>query len=670
MNPPRIIHVIFKTHLDIGYTDFARNVTANYINHFIPAALDLADEMRWRGTQDRFVWTTGSWLIDEFLRTAAPEARARMEAALRAGDIVWHGLPCTLHTELSDAELLRFALSISKDLDRRFGRETVAAKMTDVPGHTRALVPLLAEAGIRFLHIGVNGATPPPEVPPVFRWADAGGAEVMVMYHKGYGDLMLVDGLDEGIYFAHTNDNMGPQTPEQVSAIFAGLRARFPGAEVRASTMDDFARALESVRTSLPVLQSEIGDTWIHGDATDPTKVAQLRALMRLRREWLANGRIRREDELYKGFNRGMMLVTEHTWGLDEKVHLADYENYSAERFQAARSGAAFRKMEESWQEQRAYLTQAVDALADTGLQAEARTALAEVQPVRPNLEDGWERADPYLPYGNDRFLIGFNDLGALAYLEDRVERRTWAGPERTLGQLRYQTFSQGDYEAFYQRYIINKRETASWALDDFTKPGMDTAGAVSRTWLPKLDKLYAREREGELQFLLYLLFPSEAVERYGAPGVAWVEVVPPQERAELRMTLQWFDKAACRLPEALWFSFNPAAASRGWEIEKAGRWIDPLDVVRSGNRHLHGCGEGVRWRGKRGWIDIHNQDAALVAPGQRSLLDFNNYLPRLNEGMHFLLYDNLWGTNFPMWFEDDMKFRFSFEFGKISDRS
>jgi hypothetical protein len=29
---------------------------------------------------------------------------------------------------------------------------------------------------------------------------------------------------------------------------------------------------------------------------------------------------------------------------------------------------------------------------------------------------------------------------------------------------------------------------------------------------------------------------------------------------------------------------------------------------------------------------------------------------------MHFLLHDNVWGTNFPLWYEDDARFRFSIE--------
>src|SRR5262249_15134854 len=147
----------------------------------------------------------------------------------RRGDIVWHGLPLTTHSELMSPDLFRFGLSLSQELDARFGKKTIAAKMTDVPGHTRGIVPLLAEARIQFLHIGVNPASTPPAVPPVFVWRSPDGSEVMVMYQKGsYGDLQIVPGLDEAIAFAHTEDNKGPQTIEQVRETYAHLREEFP----------------------------------------------------------------------------------------------------------------------------------------------------------------------------------------------------------------------------------------------------------------------------------------------------------------------------------------------------------------------------------------------------------------------------------------------------------
>src|SRR5689334_23954294 len=46
----------------------------------------------------RYVWTTGSWLVYEYLEQATPEERTRMEKAVAAGDIAWHALPFTWQT--------------------------------------------------------------------------------------------------------------------------------------------------------------------------------------------------------------------------------------------------------------------------------------------------------------------------------------------------------------------------------------------------------------------------------------------------------------------------------------------------------------------------------------------------------------------------------------------
>ena len=56
----RKVHVIFKTHLDIGFTDFARSVTQNYLARFIPDALATARLHNITGQPKRFVWTAGA----------------------------------------------------------------------------------------------------------------------------------------------------------------------------------------------------------------------------------------------------------------------------------------------------------------------------------------------------------------------------------------------------------------------------------------------------------------------------------------------------------------------------------------------------------------------------------------------------------------------------------
>ena len=42
------VHVVFKTHLDVGYTDYAYKVISKYFDDFIPKAIELANIMNLR----------------------------------------------------------------------------------------------------------------------------------------------------------------------------------------------------------------------------------------------------------------------------------------------------------------------------------------------------------------------------------------------------------------------------------------------------------------------------------------------------------------------------------------------------------------------------------------------------------------------------------------------
>ena len=316
-----------------------------------------------------------------------------MENGILAGDIAWHALPFTTHSELMDADLFRTGLSLSRRLDERFGRRTIAAKFTDVPGHTRGILPLLAEFGIQFLQIGVNPGSTVPSVPPLFRWRSPEGAEVILLYESGYGNAFPTPDGKEALYFGHSSDNFGPPDERGVAEIYANVRKAFPNADASASTLDRFAEALIPFRESLPIVTQEIGDSWIHGVGTDPVKVAEYRALLRLRKTWRANAKADELDSIDR-FERGLMMIPEHTWGLDEKTFLADYDHYAAASFQAARSNEKFRNFEASWAEQRAYLPAAVSALAGTPYYDEAERESAAIHPQKVDLT-GWEPFDP-----------------------------------------------------------------------------------------------------------------------------------------------------------------------------------------------------------------------------------------------------------------------------------
>jgi len=329
--------VMFKCHLDVGFVDTQAAIIRKYFDEYYPRAIALAATMRNLGS-DRYVWTTGSWLLYSYLEQASSEQVGQMEQAVARGDIAWHALPFTWQSELLDRSAITGCLGFSKALDKRFNRKTTGGKMTDVPGHTRGLVGPLAASGITFLDIGVNAASTPPDVPPLFVWKDVDGALLTVMYHRtAYGGVVRVPASDLAIAVEVRDDNSGPHTLEEVHKIYSDLRARYPAAEIRAANLTEIADAIQPYQSRLPVFTQEIGDTWIYGVASDPIKLARYRELLRLRAEWVKSGTIIPGDKQDLAFLQMFALAVEHTWGTDTKTWL-DFDHPHRARVEAARS--------------------------------------------------------------------------------------------------------------------------------------------------------------------------------------------------------------------------------------------------------------------------------------------------------------------------------------------
>ena len=671
--PVRLVHVVAKTHLDLGFTALASEVEDQYLTDFFPRAVAVAAELVDRGGRERLCWTTGSWILDRALQQA-DGARARaVDDAVRAGALAWHALPLTTHTELMDAALFRSGLSISRRLDDWFGTDTTAAKMTDVPGHTRSMVPLLAEAGVTFLHLGVNPAWPVPEVPPVFRWQAPGGAEVTVAYQAGgYGGEVLVPGCDHVLAFRHGGDNLGPPSVDDVLTAHARLRERYPDAEVRASTLDAFARALagSGAIDSLPVVTAEIGDPWLFGAGSDPQKVATYRGLL------AGPGRTPAVDAQ-------LLLVAEHTWGLDQKVALPDDHRWGRDEMAKVRASAEGRRFEASWAEQRGYVDAAAEALdrsapardssrssgpGDHAATVADLVAGIEPWPLEPRdplvpllpLVAGYRRIAPDEVVETDVWSIAVGQDGSVRHLVAPPEGRLLADHDHPLGLLVHQTFAEVDYERFYAQ-LAPAPDDAWWARRDNTKPGIDACGAASGTSSPRVVTAWFRGASSTAcaEVVVSLRF-GWAARGLGAPFEAWTRWRLADDGRSADVEVWCADKPASRLPEAMWCSFVPIVDDpTRWEIDKLGQRVSPLDIVRRGGRSLHAVGEGMHHDGPDGGLTIATPDAPLVAPGAPNLLDADPPLPDLAGGFHVLLHDNCWGTNFPMWNEGPARFRF-----------
>ena len=653
------VHLVFKTHLDVGFTNLAAKVIKIYMEEFIPGALSLAENLR-NTNNNRYVWTTGSWLIYQFLEKSDPAMRKRMEKAIKSGDIVWHGLPFTMHSELVDPSLYDLGIQLSVILDKRFGKKTIAAKMTDVPGHSRGVVPLLAKNGIELLHIGVNPASMPPDVPPLCIWRAPDGTEVVLMYQKEYGSQMVIPGTQTVVAICFTNDNHGPHKPEAIVKIYDDLRKQYPNAHVEASSLNSIAAEILTIKNHLPVITQELGDTWIHGPGSDPLKVARYRELSRLRKSWLVDKKIESGDATDLAFGIPLLMIAEHTWGLDVKKYLGDYDLYAPDVFKAVRSKPNFKRMEESWEEKREYINNAVRQLPDN-LASEAKSNLDGLKPVQAD-KTHFAKLDNHKLELNTRFYELKIDqvTGGIIRFKDNITGSEWAGEHNPLALFSYQTFSKPDFDKFQSEYLTNK---FPWAIQDFGKQGLETGHPVSGTWMPALKNAFHKKDDyGDTILLELAVADKSGTTVGGCPEKITVELFLPAQTKQLEVTLQWFNKLAYRLPEASWLSFIPPVQKGEWILDKMGKAVNSRDVIKNGNRKLHAITDEVSIDDGIKKCSLQSLDTPLVAPGERTLLNFDNQLPEAKAGIHFCLHNNVWGTNFMMWFEDDMKYRFIFK--------
>ncbi|MBV8515196.1 MAG: DUF5054 domain-containing protein [Acidobacteria bacterium] len=651
--------VMFKCHFDLGFIDTQAGVMRKYFQEFFPLAIRRAAEMRAAG-ENHYVWTTGSWLVYEYLEQAGPAERKQLEDAIARGDIAWHALPFSWQTELMDASMIAATIGFSKSLDRRFGRATTGAKMTDVPGHTRGLIAPLAQNGVAFLDVGVNSASTPPLVPSVFNWQDTDGLSIVMMYHhREYGGVVAIPGSRIAVSVNVRNDNSGPHTVDEINAIYAQLREQFPNARLKAANLTDIANAVLRYRETLPVLRQEIGDTWIYGVASDPVKVARFREVLRLRREWIAGGQLAAGDDQDLALMRRFSLAVEHTWGTDTKTWL-DFDHYTPHDLAQMLDQPNYRTVMHSWQEKRDDIDEGVAALP-AALRQTATKRLLELKANRPQME-GLQVQIAGKPIETTHFTVTLDPMtGAIQSLRNKASGRDWASTEHPLGLFVYQTFSKGAYDRFLDSYVKSK---ADWAPKDFGKPGIEKFGAQSRTWVPEGVQCGSARDEKACRIVTQLgISDAKAADNSiaGWPEKIYAELRFPDDEARVELNLSWFGKKANRLPEALWLTFQPNTnETRSWMLSKADRPVSPFDVVPGGNRHMHAIWDGLHFKDSQGTLAINSLDAPLVALGVRSPIYFSNEQPDVRKGIHFCLFNNGWGTNYIQWFGEDMHFRFT----------
>jgi len=193
--------------------------------------------------------------------------------------------------------------------------------------------------------------------------------------------------------------------------------------------------------------------------------------------------------------------------------------------------------------------------------------------------------------------------------------------------------------------------ENKNWAYADFSKPGLYLAH-------PKHEVRYMQQFHITVQGnMIQVILKDSTRKLTGCPRMFSMTYTFSSDDT-MELSCSWKDKTATRLPEAIWLSMGFAVDKALWRMRKLGSLLDYTKTQSGGNHRLHAVEEIVHPA-----LSVTPIDSMLVSLGTRYLGKYANYPASYTNTYHWNLYNNIWGTNFPVWYEEDATFRFRLAF-------
>jgi hypothetical protein len=714
----REVIVIIKTHFDIGYTHKVKELVDLYQTRMIDKAMDIMDETSGLPVEQQFAWTCPGWVMSKVLEDwqgQTPERRKRLDDKVKTGRLKWHALPFTLESDICEPEEMARGYIFSSELSRKYGLPlSRAGKQTDVPSHGGALATVLANGGVKFMHIGCNHPSAYVKTPGLFWWEGPDGSRVLTLYSHFYGSSLKPPAdwpYKVWPAIIVTVDNSGPPKAENVRKMFESLKS-LKGWKARMGTMDEFADAILKENLNIPVVKGEMPDTWIHGVMSSPREI-------RLSRE--VHPRLASEEALHTQLEawgipqasiagkvrlayENILLYGEHTWGVAPAV------NQYGEAFSKPNSANAARikTLEESWEDKAGYIRTAAKLVGEMAA-ANAKTLSGNVKAAQGTVivynPLPWRRSGTVSVDGQDVFVkdvppCGYRTIpspknsnpgvgtgssisnviespffkltidpakGAIVSLVDKRNGREWvdSSGESGLGQYLNERFTYEQTLKYVMDYQQQRKVDRS-RVSDKPYTQADLSGCLYKPHMvsEKQTPYRAAASKGGKATVKGL---SAIIECPADPAnhmpatILRVTLHESQPFIDLEMTIK--DKAKDNWPEADWLCLPFKIAQPRFQVYRQLGVMNPVtDILDGANRDMFSVGHGVTITDADGsGIAICPIDHPLVSldrPGcWRFSAEAAAFTPR-RPAVYVNLYNNQWNTNFRYWYPGDWSSR------------
>jgi hypothetical protein len=338
------IYILHHSHVDIGYTHVQTEVERKHWEYF-EQVIDLARKTADYPAGSAFKWNVEVlWAVDSFLKQASPAERQEFFDAVKKG---WIGLDALYGNELTalcrPEELVRL-VDYARILARQYGVKIDSAMITDVPGYTWGIVPVLAQSGVKYFSVGPNrghriGYTLSTWGDKPFYWESPSGRQSILCWVAGEGYSFFHSGrLDGGRLFDYLKrlgdseypydmiqlrysiggDN-GPPDPD-MSDFVRDWNEKYAYPKLVVATTTEMFKEFESrYAGKLPRIRGDFTPYWEDGAGSSAAETTINRdaaeRLVQTETLWAMLNPAGYPVEQFREAWRNVILYDEHTWG-------------------------------------------------------------------------------------------------------------------------------------------------------------------------------------------------------------------------------------------------------------------------------------------------------------------------------------------------------------------
>ncbi len=355
------LHILPHSHVDIGFTHVQTEVEHNQWK-FFEMAVELANKTADYPPEARFKWNVEVlWAVDSYLKQATDEKRQAFLEAARKGQMHIDGLYGNELTGLCRPEELLWLTKCAEQLRTRYGFQIDAAMISDVPGYSWGLVPVMAQSGIKYLSMGPNpwhriGRTLLAWGDRPYYWVSPSGKDKVLcwMAGKSYawfhpGLMGSIKGVKPESFFRYLNElddagypydmvqlrysisgDNGPPDPELPEYVKNWNEKYAYPKLVISTTSDLFHKFEERYGDKIPEVRGDFTPYWEDGAGSSARETALAREaaerLVQAQTLWaLHNPREFPHEQFYTAW-RNISLYDEHTWGAHCSISQPDSE--------------------------------------------------------------------------------------------------------------------------------------------------------------------------------------------------------------------------------------------------------------------------------------------------------------------------------------------------------